>query len=219
MSKLKIITLIPARGGSKGIPKKNIVDLSGKPLIYYSIDASLNSRVDETWVSTDDDEIAEIASKFGSKVTKRPKYLARDTTSSEAVLLDFSKKYKDFDILVFLQATCPFIKKEDINKAINLMKKNDSVISVSKLDQFLWREAKPMYDINNRKRRQKRKKTYLETGSIFVTTRLGLIKSKNRISGKIGFVEVPKSRSLDIDTYEDLYLARKLMYFKNNQIL
>jgi|TARA_B110000259_G_scaffold159512_1_gene182556 N-acylneuraminate cytidylyltransferase len=219
MKSLKVVTLIPARGGSKGIPRKNIISLGGKPLIAYTIEASLNSHSNETWVSTDDDEIADIANSYGSKVIKRPKYLAKDTATSEATLLHFSEKYDDFDILIFLQATCPFVKKEDINNALILMKKYDSVITVSKLDQFLWQGNKAMYDINNRKRRQKREQTYLETGSMFVTTKLGLEKSKNRISGKIGFVEVSKWRSLDIDTLEDLDLARRLIRVKNKKFL
>jgi CMP-N,N'-diacetyllegionaminic acid synthase len=208
----KVVTLIPARGGSKGIEKKNIVEVNGKPLLSYTIAASLASTVDETWVSTDDDEIASVAIKCGAKVIKRPLSLSTDESISESALLHFAEN-ESFDILVFLQATCPFIMSKDINDSIKLMTKYDSVVSVSKLDQlFLWNDSGPMYDINNRKRRQDREENYIETGSMFVTTRKGLVDNKNRLSGNIGFVKVPKWRSIDIDTHEDLELVRKIMH-------
>jgi N-acylneuraminate cytidylyltransferase len=218
MKTKKVLTLIPARGGSKEIPKKNIIDIEGKPLLSYAINASIKSDVDETWVSTEDDEIANIAYLYGSQVIKRPVELSTDDASSESALLHFVNNTDDFDILVFLQATCPFIKSEDINNAIKLMNKYDSVISVSKFDQFLWNGKIPMYNIHNRKRRQNREQTYIETGSMFVTTVENLLKSKNRISKNIGFVEVPKWRSMDIDTQDDLELARSIMRINMERI-
>jgi len=218
MSNLKIFTLIPARGGSKGIPRKNIVDVAGKPLLAYSIEASLKSDVNETWVSTEDNEIADIAQKYGASVIKRPNEIATDNAASESALVHFAKEVCDFDVLVFLQATCPFVDHKDINGALDLMKKYDSVISVSRFDQFIWIGSNPTYDINNRKRRQSREQTYVETGSMFVTTRKGLLESNNRINGDIGFVEVPKWRSIDIDTYDDLDLVRRIMRTKNEDI-
>jgi N-acylneuraminate cytidylyltransferase len=211
----KSVTLIPARGGSKGITKKNIVDIGGKPLIAYAIEASIKSNSAETWVSTEDDEIAKISRKYGAKVIKRPEEIATDDATSESVLLHFTKESNDFDIIILLQATCPFVHGSDIDKALTLMKKYDSVISVSKFDQLLWIGSKAMYDINDRQRRQNYEQKYVETGSVFVTTKTSLLKSKNRISGKVGFLEVPKWRSLDIDTYDDLELARKIMNIEN----
>ncbi|URQ68431.1 acylneuraminate cytidylyltransferase family protein [SAR86 cluster bacterium] len=211
----KSVTVIPARGGSKGIPKKNIADINGKPLLAYAIEASINSKSDETWVSTENDEISEIAKKYGAKVLKRPENIATDDASSESVLLHFIKEVDDFDILIFLQATCPLVEAPDINKALALMENYDSVISVSKFDQMLWMGSKAMYDINNRQRRQNLEQRFVETGSIFMTTKKGLLRSKNRINGKVGFLEVPKWRSIDIDTYEDLEFARKIMKSHN----
>ena len=215
---MKVVTLIPARGGSKGIPRKNIIDVCGRPLLSYAIQESIQSVSSETWVSTDDDEISSIATSYGAHVLERPDDISTDSSTSESSLLHFVEKVNNFDILVFLQATCPFIEANDINKAVRLMSKYDSVISVSKFDQFLWREDTPMYDIHNRKRRQNREQVYVETGSMFVTTKKGLLNNHNRISGKIGFVEVPKWRSVDIDTFDDLKLARKLMYIKQRDI-
>ena len=99
MSK-KIVSVILARGGSKGIPRKNVIDLGGKPLIQWTINSSLMSNIDETWVSTDDQEIAEIAKKANSKVLHRPSTLATDISSSEDALLHFAENI-NFDILGF----------------------------------------------------------------------------------------------------------------------
>ena len=95
----KIVCVIPARGGSKGIPKKNIISLKGKPLISYTIRASLESEVCETWVSTDSDEISDISMKFGARVLKRPAELAEDDSSTESVLIHFAENI-DFDVIV-----------------------------------------------------------------------------------------------------------------------
>ena len=84
-------------------------------------------------------------------------------------------------------------------------------MTVSEINQFVWTNKKPNYDINNRKRRQKKHESFLETGSLFATKRKYLLKSKNRISGKIGFLKVPRSRSFDIDTYEDLDIIKKFL--------
>ena len=89
---LKVVTLIPARGGSKGIPRKNIIDICGKPLIAYAIEASLKSDSSETWVSTDDDEIAKISREYGAKVIKRPSEIATDNATSESALLHFANQ-------------------------------------------------------------------------------------------------------------------------------
>lgn len=218
LERMKVVTLIPARGGSKGIPRKNIIELCDKPLLSYAIQESIKSISSETWVSTDDDEISDISTFYGARVIKRPDEISVDSSTSESALLHFVEKVNNFDILVFLQATCPFIEASDIDKAVKLIGEYDSVISVSKFDQFLWREKTPMYDIHNRKRRQNREQIYVETGSMFVTTKEGLLNSHNRISGKIGFVEVPKWRSVDIDTFDDLELARKLMDIKQREM-
>ena len=207
---MKIVSIILARSGSKGIPNKNIIKLNNKPLISYAITASVKSKVDETWVSSDSNKILNIAKKFKANTLLRPKKYSTDKATSESALIHFASKV-NFDIMVFIQATSPLIIPQDINKSLVLLKKYDSVISVSKLDQFVWNNKKPNYDLNNRQRRQNNNQSYLETGSIFVTKRENFLASKNRISGKIGFVEVPRSRSFDIDTYEDLNIIKKII--------
>ena len=207
---MKIVSIILARSGSKGIPNKNIIKLNNKPLISYAITASVKSKVDETWVSSDSNKILNIAKKFKANTLLRPKKYSTDNATSESALIHFASKV-NFDIMVFIQATSPLIIPQDINKSLVLLKKYDSVISVSKLDQFVWNNKKPNYDLNNRQRRQNNNQSYLETGSIFVTKRENFLASKNRISGKIGFMEVPRSRSFDIDTYEDLNIVKKII--------
>ena len=117
---MKIVSVILARGGSKGIHNKNIIDLKGKPLIQYSIEESLSSNADETWVSTNCLRIKDISQKCGANVLDRPEEIATDTSSSEEALLHFSNNI-DFDILVFLQPTSPLILATDINAGINLL--------------------------------------------------------------------------------------------------
>lgn len=212
----KIISIIPARKGSKGIPNKNLINLSGKPLIHYAIQASKQSIVEETWVSSDSDEILNISKKLGAKTIKRPEELSDDNASSESVLIHFSEKV-EFDILVFIQCTSPLVKPQDINRGIEKLKNFDSIVSVTETHQMFWNAKGPLYDINNRERRQNSIKRYLETGSFFITSKKNLLKYKNRLSGKIGFIKIPKIRSFDIDGYEDLKIVKTIINSKLNK--
>ena len=207
---MKTVTIIPARGGSKGIKNKNLIKISGQPLLKYVVTVSLNSNVDETWVSSDSDEILAFADSLGAKTLKRPLELSDDLASSESALLHFAEKV-DFKILVFIQATSPLIISKDINKGINMMTNYDSVVSVTENNQLLWSENNPLYEISNRKRRQDSSQSYLETGGIFITTKLGLIKSQNRLNGKIGLLKLPKIRSFDIDTVDDIEVVEAIL--------
>ena len=114
---MKIVSVILARGGSKGIPRKNTMDLKGKPLISYAINASIRSKVTETWVSTDDYIISTISRNLGANILQRPSNLATDTSQSEDALLHFADNV-DFDILVFIQPTSPLLEYKYINKGI-----------------------------------------------------------------------------------------------------
>jgi N-acylneuraminate cytidylyltransferase len=208
----KRVSIIPARGGSKGIPRKNLVDLNGQPLIAYAIQASLASSVDETWVSSDDDEILAVSERFGARGLLRPAELAMDTSTSESALLHFAE-HVEFEEMVFIQATSPMIIADDIDRALELLNEYDSVLSVTEFTQFVWIDGAPNYDINNRKRRQDSAPAYMETGSLFATTRQALLTSKNRLSGRIGYCIVPKIRSFDVDSPDDLDVVRYLMKY------
>ena len=207
---MRTVSVIPARGGSKGIPRKNLVDIGGHPLLSYAIRASLASGVDETWVSSEDTEILAVAEKYGALGLRRPDELAQDTSSSEEALLHFAE-HVPFDRLVFIQATSPLILPEDIDQAVGLLDEYDSVLSVAPFTQFVWIDGQPNYDLANRKRRQDSSPAYLETGSLFATSREALLKSRNRLSGRIGYCIVPKLRSFDVDSEEDLAVVRELV--------
>lgn len=213
MNKCKIVSIIPARGGSKGIPRKNLIKINRIPLVAHSIKTSKGSRyVQETYVSTDDAEIAKVAKNYGAKVIKRPKKYASDTASSESVLLHFAKEI-DFDILVFLQCTSPLTSPKDIDGAVKqfLSKKHDSLLSVTEntggflCGGFLWNgKGKPInYDYKKRPRRQEIGMIYRENGALYIMRKKGLLKHKNRLYGKPGLYVMPRLRSFEIDEPSD----------------
>lgn len=210
---MKAISLILARGGSKGIPHKNIIDVNGNPLLYYTATASLNSDVNETWVSTDCNEIKRVAQSLGCKVIDRPEDISRDNSKSDEALVHFAENV-NFDILVFIQPTSPLLLASDINQGLDKMNEYDSVFSVTK-EHWIPRWNKnnePInWDINNRPMRQDVEETYIENGAFYITTRDQLLKSSLRYSGKIGTVEMSLRRSFQIDTHDDLKLISKLL--------
>lgn len=218
---MKIVSIIPARGGSKSIPRKNIKLLDGKPLISYIINSSLASKhISETYVSTEDEEIAKISQYFGAKIIKRPTNLSDDKTSSEDVLLHFAENV-DFDVLVFLQCTSPLTKSVDIDGAIDLYlsKKYDSILSVCDdtsgffCGGFLWSEIGESlnYNYKKRPRRQEMKKTYRENGAIYIISKEKLLENKNRLCGKIGLYVMPQKRSFEIDEPKDFELLNQII--------
>jgi len=210
---MKTVSVILARGGSKGIPKKNIIDLNGKPLLSHTIKSSNNSIVSETWVSTDCPEIKECALEYGALVLDRPIEISGDKSKSEEALIDFAKKI-DFDILVFIQPTSPMLSKNDINKGVQMMESYDSVFSAYK-EHWIPRwtiDGKPhQWDINDRPMRQDKEELFVENGAFYITTRKRLLSSGLRYSGNIGIYEMDMLKSFQIDTLEDLDLIKKLM--------
>ena len=212
---MNIVSVILARGGSKGIPKKNIIDINGKPLIYYSIEASKKSVVSKTFVSTDSDEIAEISIRHGaSGRIERPKHLATDDSKSDDALLHFANII-DFDILVFIQPTSPMINHFYINEGIDMIINGgyDSVFTATK-EHWIpkWNNnIEPVdWDIYNRPMRQDKENLYTENGMFYITKRKNLLESKLRYSGKIGIVEIPLKDSFQIDSMDDLELIKRL---------
>ena len=212
---MNIVSCITARGGSKGIPKKNIIDLNGKPLLYYSIKASTSSIVNKTFVSTDDTEISDIALSYNVGVIDRPKALSDDNSKSDDSLLHFAGII-DFDILVFIQPTSPLIKSEYIDKGVKMIMdgKYDSVFSANKehwIPKWDMNIQTIDWDINNRPMRQDKPELYVENGMFYITTRESLLSNKLRYGNNIGVVEIPIKDSFQIDTYEDLELMRRLI--------
>ena len=210
---MKIVSLITARGGSKGVPKKNIIKINGYPLIWYTINASQKSKVHETWVSTDCQEIASVAHDANAKVINRPKELANDVIMPDASLLHFAENI-DFDILVFIQPTSPLLHHYHINKGLDMMTDYDSVFSAYK-EHWLPRWSKNAEPINwhpsFRPRRQDMDEQYVENGAFYITTKKRLIESKLRYSGNIGIVEMLQSESYQLDNINDLKMIEKLI--------
>jgi len=223
---MEILSIIPARGGSKGIPKKNIKLLAGKPLIGWTIEHSLNSKlVNRTIVSTDDEEIANISKNRGAEVVIRPKELSQDDSISEDALihvLDYLKEKENYepDLVVFLECTSPFRREDDIDNAIQELidKKADSSVSVCKTYGPLWMFDKDIpkpinYSIEDKKSvfRQNLKPIMRINGSIYIMKTELLKKFRNRHVGKIVVYEMPKKYSIDIDDEFDFWLAEKII--------
>ena len=213
--KIKIISVITARGGSKGVPRKNISDVNGNPLIWYSIKASLDSIVDETYVSTEDKEIKEISLNKGAKVIDRPAHLADDIVMPDLALLH-AAEYVNFDILVFIQPCAALIKPHFINEGIRLITEEgyDSSFAVVRESWMpVWTlDIEPIdWEISNRPRRQDKQEWYKEAGMFYVTTRKSLLESGLRYSGKIGVVEIPLKDSFQVDNQQDLELLRSIL--------
>jgi len=211
---MNVVSLITARGGSKGIPGKNIIQVNNRPLLWYSIDASLRSNVKETWVSTDDDEIKKVAIECGAQVIDRPQELSDDVIMPDAAILHFAQ-HKEFDIVVFIQPTSPMIKPRYINLGIEMVVSGeyDSSFAVVKKHWLpTWdTHVRPIgWNVDNRPRRQDMPEMYEEAGMFYITTRQKLLESQLRYSGNIGIVEIPRKDSFQIDTYEDLELIETL---------
>ena len=212
---MNIAAVILARGGSKEIPKKNIINLNNKPLLEYSITAALNAKVNEVWVSTDCIDIKKVAQKSGANVLDRPIDLSTDISKSEDALLHFAQNVA-FDILVFIQPTSPLISFHDINTGLEMILNNhyDSIFSAYK-EHWLPRwnqQSQPInWNIHKRPMRQEVEDVYVENGAFYITKRQSLLDSKLRYSGKIGIVEMPFPRSFQIDTEDDLSLMKRLI--------
>ena len=225
---MKIITIIPARGGSKSIPKKNLISFMGKPLIAKTILQSIKTPcINRTIVSTDCDETKKVSKNLNAEVVVRPDDIAGDLATTEEALkhvLSNLKKNENYipDIVVLLQATSPLRKKTDIENAVAcfIKQKADSLISGSHFEDFLFWEKdtnnwKPInYNPQNRMRRQDRNPQFVENGSIYVFKPDILYKFNNRIGGKMIVYEMEFWQSWQIDAYEEIELLE--FYYKKH---
>lgn len=216
----KILAVIPARGGSKGIPRKNIRLLAGKPLIAYSIEATLRSKyIDKAVVSTEDEEIGEIARRFGVETIKRPKKMAKDEITLDPVIYHTVKFLEeeghDFDIIITIQPTSPLLKTSTIDTAIEKLvdEDYDTLISVVDDTHLLWTKLSqgkliPMY--KERINRQRLQPIYKETGGILLSLRK-FVKRKSRIGDKIGLIELDELEGVDIDSRLNWWVAERFL--------
>ena len=231
---MEILALIPARGGSKGVPGKNIKLLNGKPLLAYTAEVALKSKyLSEVIISTEDQQIIEVAKNLGIKVSfVRPMELAQDNTPTIDVIIHTLQWYENqnisFDAVCLLQVTTPFRTVEFLNKAIEkfIEKDSDSLVSVQKVPH----EYNPhwTFEVNSKgnlkiatgeseiiKRRQELPNAYHRDGSIYITKVKVLLQNKSLYGDTTAFVESDSESHVNIDTFEDWVKAEAII--KNNK--
>ena len=227
---MQSIAIIPARGGSKGIPGKNIKPLGGLPLVAHTILAARRAgRVDAVYVSTDSPQIAEVAERFGAGVIWRPAELSGDSASSESALLHGLEQLEregrlNAPLLTFLQCTSPLTRSEDIDGVIEKLEAEqaDTCLAVMRFHYFLWSEdAAGARGINHdksvRELRQQRKPQYLEAGSIYVMKVDGFRAARHRFFGKTALFEVPAETIQEIDDPVDFDIAELKLQLAERQ--
>lgn len=217
---MRIIAIIPARGGSKGIPKKNIRLMNGKPLISYVINAVKNSRyITDIVVSTDSQEIADVAKQYGADIVWRGEALSGDFVTLDPVIYDaVIKKEKEtgevFDIVITIQPTSPLLKTETLDEAVEAFIRDnvDTMISVVNKPHLSWKQENGIVIPNyvERKNRQELPPEYWETGA-FVISKRDIVSEKTRIGANTSVFEVSEQESIDIDDKNDWILAESLL--------
>jgi YrbI family 3-deoxy-D-manno-octulosonate 8-phosphate phosphatase len=216
---MSVVAIIPARGGSKGITGKNLQRVGGVSLIERAVVSALEaSSIDHVYVSTDDDAIAEAARAAGAEIIRRPAALANDSASSEAALLHAMERMSGSPrIIVFIQATSPFIDPIDLDFAVARVRDGHCDVAFSAVEtySFLWRATRDgavgvNHDHTERLRRQDRETHYEETGAFYVMRAAGFRQAGFRFFGRVEVALVDRSRAIEIDEPEDLVLARSI---------
>jgi YrbI family 3-deoxy-D-manno-octulosonate 8-phosphate phosphatase len=214
-----IVAFVPVRGGSKGIPQKNIKPFLGKPLVYWVLRELENTTlVDKIILASDDEDIIKIVLGFNFlkiEIFHRCSENATDTASTESVILEYINSLKvinNKDLLLLVQATSPFTTSNDFCSALNIINqsnKYDSLISCTRMKRFIWSEegVSLNYDYMKRPRRQEFDGFLQENGAIYISSFGSIIRSKNRISGNIAVYEMPEYSSIEIDEEFDWDIA------------
>lgn len=224
---MKILAIIPARGGSKGVPRKNIIDICGKPLIAYSIEPALQAKkrgiIDEIIVSTDDQEIADISKELGASVPFfRPEELSNDKAKSVDLMIHaycfFEEREKTYDTIMLLQPTSPLRTRNDIESSISLYQKLGATSLISCYKESIhetglyhkdgeW--AKPLSLAHNEGlRRQDISDLYVRNGAIFIVDVEYMLSEKKVFDDRPAMYVMPKERSINIDTMSDIEQVR-----------
>lgn len=222
---MRVLAIIPARGGSKGVPGKNLRAIAGKPLIGWSIEQARQAAlVTDVVVSTDDPAIAEAARQLGAQVPGlRPAALATDQAPTEPAMLhalEAMERHADpYDAVVLLQPTSPLRLTGTVDRAITqlLEESLDSLLGVVESHAFYWRAGPPVtaaYDYTRRPRRQdiaREHRAFRETGSIYVTRRQTLVEAQNRLGGRIGLFHMAQEEGLELDSLLDFTIVETMM--------
>ena len=217
----RVVAVIPARGGSKGVPGKNLRRVGGRPLVSRAVAACRAARrIDEVLVSTDDDAVAAAAAAAGAQVVRRPPELAGDTASSESALLHAldARASGDPDVLLLVQCTSPFLDPADLDAGVALVADGaaDTAFSVVETYEFLWRghtdgAVGTVHGVNHdpahRPRRQDRAPDWRETGGFYVLDAAGFRRSRHRFFGRTAVVPVAEATALEIDSPAELAVA------------
>ena len=218
---MSTLVVIPARGGSKGVPGKNLARVGGVPLVARAVQAAVAAGVGAVVVSTDDDAIAAVAEAAGARVVRRPAELAGDTASSEAALLHALDEHESLagavDVLVMVQCTSPFVTASEIAECVAAIGAGaDSAFTAAPTHGFLWRRDGSgqavgiNHDRATRPRRQDRTPEFLETGAVYAMRADGFRDRRHRFFGRTVLVETDPGRVLEIDEPADLERARAL---------
>lgn len=213
----KTVALIPLRGGSKSIPKKNIRPIGGRPLCAWTLQAAADcAHIDAVYVSTDSDEIKQVVLGLGLgvQVIDRPAEYATDEASTESVMTHFMSQVS-FGLLVTIQATSPLLQAKDLEHALEAFERHgyDTMLSAVRVKRFFWNnDATPInYDPSARPRRQEFPGTLMENGAFYITSRAILTARKCRLGGRIGIHEMPDTSAMEIDEPEDWALVSRLL--------
>ena len=222
------VAFIPVRGGSKSIPLKNIKEIHGRPLVYWTVAAACDCRsIDKVYVATDSKEIRLCVEKFCSEdykrfgkvsVVDRSAESASDTASTELAMIEFAKAHR-FDNIVLIQATSPMLTGADLDNGFNAfsVKDTDSVLSVVPQKRFIWtldnegNANAQNYDVNNRPRRQDFEEYYVENGAFYITSRKDLLATGCRLSGNIRISLMSEDTYYEIDEPSDWTVTQALM--------
>ena len=210
---MKYLIVIPARAGSKGLPRKNIYPLCGKPLISWTIDIAKESQVGDILVTTDSPEVQELCRRTSVACLDRPKELSTDDVPLAPVILHaYEQTKKDYHAIITLQPTSPLLSPQDIIGACKKFESDiyTSLLSVVECRHSVWKRygLDNLQEINNPKvNRQSAEPLFIGNGAIFITQWNILVCSRSRLGGLIGYWVMPEDRSVDIHTIEDIKLA------------
>lgn len=222
---MKAIVIIPARGGSKGIPRKNVRIMNGKPLIAYAIETALQvEEIENVVVSTDDEEIADVSRMYGAMVIERPKHLGEDAVTLDPVIYHavsvYEEKYGTVDVVITMQPTSPLMQAETLKSALRRYFNSDAdtMLSATNKPHLAWAEKDgkyvPLY--KERLNRQYLPKHLMETGA-FVISKREYVTPTSRFGNVVTLYEVPEKEAVDIDDYADWTICE--MRLKRKKII